>query len=179
EGRMIEALRTYSECFVCGEDNPAGLQAAFTLGEAPDELRGAFTADGRYQGYPGRLHGGVLASLFDETLGRAVALHGHWSFTARLDVRLRQPVPVGARNVVYGRLPRFGLSARGHEQARRVAACLADVPLAAIYTSPLLRARQTTAAIAADHAVPVRRSALLLEIGTSWAGTPNKEVPKG
>ena len=83
------------------------------------------------------------------------------------------------RNVVYGRLPRFGLSARGHEQARRVAACLADVPLAAIYTSPLLRARQTTAAIAAYHAVPARRSALLLEIGTSWAGTPNKEVPKG
>ena len=83
------------------------------------------------------------------------------------------------RNVVYGRLPRFGLSGRGHEQSRRVAACLADVPLAAIYTSPLLRARQTTAAIAAYHAVPVRRSALLLEIGTSWAGTPNKEVPKG
>jgi broad specificity phosphatase PhoE len=83
------------------------------------------------------------------------------------------------RDVVYARLPRFGLSARGREQARRVAACLADVPLAAIYTSPLLRARQTTAAIAAHHAVPVRRSALLLEIGTSWAGTPNKEVPKG
>jgi acyl-coenzyme A thioesterase PaaI-like protein len=100
---MIEALRTYGECFVCGEDNPAGLQAAFTLGEAPDELRGAFTADGRYQGYPGRLHGGVLASLFDETLGRAVALHGHWSFTARLDVRFRQPVPVGARVEVVAR----------------------------------------------------------------------------
>jgi broad specificity phosphatase PhoE len=83
------------------------------------------------------------------------------------------------RDVVYARLPRFGLSARGREQAQRVAACLADVPLAAIYTSPLLRARQTAAAIAAHHALPVRRSALLLEIGTSWAGTPNKEVPKG
>ncbi len=83
------------------------------------------------------------------------------------------------RDVVYARLPRFRLSARGREQARRVAACLAEVPLAAIYTSPLLRARQTAAVIAAHHAVPVRRSALLLEIGTSWAGTPNKEVPKG
>jgi acyl-coenzyme A thioesterase PaaI-like protein len=100
---MIEALRTYGPCFVCGEDNPAGLQAAFTLGEAPDELRGAFTADGRYQGYPGRVHGGILASLLDETLGRAVALHGHWSFTARLDVRFRQPVPVGARVEVVAR----------------------------------------------------------------------------
>jgi len=59
----------------------------------------------------------------------------------------------------------------GYIRLPAVAACLADVPLAAIYTSPLLRARQTTAAIAAYHAVPVRRSALLLEIGTSWAGT--------
>ena len=84
------------------------------------------------------------------------------------------------RDVVYARLPRFGLSARGREQAQRVAACLADVPLAAIYTSPLLRARQTAAVIAAQHpALRVQRSSLLLEIGTSWAGTPNKEVPKG
>lgn len=83
------------------------------------------------------------------------------------------------RDVVYARLPRFGLSARGREQAQRLASCLADVPLAAIYTSPLLRARQTAAVIAAHHAVPLRRSSLLLEIGTSWAGTPNKEVPKG
>jgi probable phosphoglycerate mutase len=84
------------------------------------------------------------------------------------------------RDVVYGRLPRFGLSARGREQAARVADCLAPYPVAAIYTSPLLRARQTAAVIAARHpAAPLRRSALLLEIGTSWQGTPNKEVPKG
>jgi len=84
------------------------------------------------------------------------------------------------RDVVYGRLPRFGLSARGREQAARLADCLADLPIAAIYTSPLLRARQTAAAIAARHpGVPVRRSTLLLEIRTGWEGTPNKEIPKG
>jgi broad specificity phosphatase PhoE len=84
------------------------------------------------------------------------------------------------RNVVYGRLPRFGLSARGREQAARVAACLAGERLAAIYTSPLLRARQTAAAIAAYHpTVPVHRSSLLMEIRTGWQGTPNPEIPKG
>jgi acyl-coenzyme A thioesterase PaaI-like protein len=93
---MTEALRTYAECFVCGESNPAGLHAAFSLGDAPDEMRGRFTPDGRYQGYPGRVHGGVVASVLDETLGRAVALHGAWAFTARLEVRYRRPVPVGA-----------------------------------------------------------------------------------
>ncbi|HLH26663.1 MAG TPA: histidine phosphatase family protein [Chloroflexota bacterium] len=84
------------------------------------------------------------------------------------------------RNVVYGRLPRFRLSARGREQAQLIAECLADEPVAAIYTSPLLRARQTALAIAAFHpGVPVRRNALLAEIRTGWQGTPNKEVPKG
>jgi broad specificity phosphatase PhoE len=84
------------------------------------------------------------------------------------------------RNVVYGRLPRFRLSARGREQAQLIAECLADEPIAAIYTSPLLRARQTARAIAAQHpGVPLRRNALLAEIRTGWQGTPNKEVPKG
>ncbi|MBX5490957.1 MAG: histidine phosphatase family protein [Chloroflexi bacterium] len=84
------------------------------------------------------------------------------------------------RNVVYGRLPRFGLSPRGRTQAERVAAFLADLPLAAIYTSPLLRARQTAAAIAARHPhLRVHQASALLEVRTSWQGTPNKEVPKG
>ena len=81
--------------------------------------------------------------------------------------------------IFYGRLPRFRLSETGRRQAAAAATVLAAEPLAAIYTSPLLRARQTAAVIAAHHAVPLRHSSLLLEIGTSWAGTPNKEVPKG
>ncbi|HEY7064551.1 MAG TPA: histidine phosphatase family protein [Chloroflexota bacterium] len=84
------------------------------------------------------------------------------------------------RNVVYGRLPRFRLSERGREQAALIADCLADTPVAAIYTSPLLRSRQTALAIAARHpGVPLRRESLLMELRTGWQGTPNKEVPKG
>jgi probable phosphoglycerate mutase len=83
-------------------------------------------------------------------------------------------------NVVYGRLPRFGLSPRGRAQAERIAAFLAELPLAAIYTSPLLRARQTARAIAARHPhLRVRQARALLEIRTGWQGTPNKDVPKG
>src|SRR5919199_3138719 len=78
---MTEALRTYAECFVCGESNPAGLHTQFTVGDTPDEMRAHLAPDARYQGYPGRVHGGILASVLDETLGRAVALHGNWCFT--------------------------------------------------------------------------------------------------
>ena len=84
------------------------------------------------------------------------------------------------KNLVYGRLPRFGLSRRGFDQAERVADFLADVPLAALYTSPLLRARHTVRAIAARHPhLRVRNATALLEIRTSWQGTPNKDIPKG
>ena len=111
---MEEALRTYTEGFVCGEGNPAGVHARFRLGAAPEELRADFHSDGRHQGYPNRVHGGILASLFDETLARAVALHGHWCFTARLEVRYRRPLPVGASVEIVAR--------QGRERGRFVEA---------------------------------------------------------
>ena len=100
---MLEALRTYTDCFVCGETNPAGVHAHFSEGEQPGEVRAEFVAAARHRGYPDRVHGGILASVLDETLGRAVAIRGHWTHTARLEVRYRQPVPVGARVVVSAR----------------------------------------------------------------------------
>ena len=82
-------------------------------------------------------------------------------------------------DVVYGRLPRFGLSSVGREEATRTAATLAGEPLAAIYSSPQLRARQTAETIAAHHALYLgeRETLKSLEIdsaawhhfGWSWA----------
>lgn len=54
----------------------------------------------------------------------------------------------------YGSLD-VGLSAAGREQAAAVAAGLAAADLGAVYASPLLRARETAAAIAARHGLPV------------------------
>jgi broad specificity phosphatase PhoE len=75
--------------------------------------------------------------------------------------------------VLYGRLPGFPLSETGWAQARCLGASLASEPLAVIYTSPLLRARQTAAAIAAHHPeAMIRRTTLLQEVGSAWQGTP-------
>jgi probable phosphoglycerate mutase len=77
------------------------------------------------------------------------------------------------REVIYARLPRFRLSLDGREAADRTARYLADWPIAAIYTSPLLRARQTAARIAALHpGVPVHQSSWLMEVRTAWEGDP-------
>ena len=67
------------------------------------------------------------------------------------------------------------LSQRGREDIDRTARALAAEPLAAIYTSPLLRARESAARIAGlQPGVPVHRSAWLIEVRTSWQGELNK-----
>ena len=82
--------------------------------------------------------------------------------------------------VLYGRLPRYGLSARGREQAACVAERLAGRPVAAIYSSPLLRARQTADCIARRHPRAARHvSALLHEVRSAWQGTPLTDFRPG
>ena len=59
-----------------------------------------------HQGYPGRLHGGVMASMLDETLGRSVwgARGADWGVTAELTIRYKAPVPLGQMLTVVGRV---------------------------------------------------------------------------
>src|SRR5438874_642223 len=54
-------------------------------------------------------------------------------------------------NVLYGRLPRIRLTPEGRRQARALADFLASRPLAAIYSSPMLRARRTAEAVLASR----------------------------
>lgn len=76
-------------------------------------------------------------------------------------------------NVLYGRLPGFRLSEKGIEQARQTARALADEPIVAFFSSPMLRARQTTSYLAEPFpGVPVKTTTLLAEMRTSWQGTP-------
>jgi broad specificity phosphatase PhoE len=79
------------------------------------------------------------------------------------------------QDIVYGRLPRFGLSRIGWEEAARTAAALQAAPITAVYSSPQLRARQTAGVIASGHpGLQVRVTGLLAEVKTGWQGTPNK-----
>lgn len=69
------------------------------------------------------------------------------------------------------------LSTLGREQAARLAEALAAVPFRAIYSSPLSRARDTAAAIAAVHSLPVRPLDRLREVGMGeWEGLTSEEI---
>ena len=82
-------------CMVCGVDNATGLHARFFELET-GELVGEFTPRVELQGYPGRLHGGIAATILDETVGRAVSIGDPSVFgvTVELNVRYRKPVPI-------------------------------------------------------------------------------------
>jgi acyl-coenzyme A thioesterase PaaI-like protein len=83
----------YQRCFACGARNTAGLRLVFR--REGDEIVTEFTPDERFQGFPGVAHGGILATLLDETLSRTTTVEGRWMMTGRLEVRYRGPAPVG------------------------------------------------------------------------------------
>jgi len=91
-------------CFVCGLQNPFGLHLRFDL-TAPGEVEARYTVPERYQGYPGVVHGGVVAAMLDEVAGRT-HMGGdppRFMYTARLQIRYRQNVPVGQPLRIVGR----------------------------------------------------------------------------
>ena len=85
-----------SHCFACGLENPYGLRLRFYQ-TAPGEVTVDCTLSEQYQGYPGVVHGGVVAAMLDEVAGRSQMGDGapRFMYTARLDIRYRKNVPVG------------------------------------------------------------------------------------
>lgn len=80
-------------CFVCGVENHYGLKLAFyTQGE---EVICDHVVPEHYNGYPGVVHGGVVASMLDEMLGRVFMIgdHDRFMYTAKMTTRYRKPVP--------------------------------------------------------------------------------------
>lgn len=96
-------------CFVCGLQNPYGLKLSF-YETAPGEVTVHHTVTEEYQGYPGVVHGGIVASMLDEVAGRCMMgvdpENSRFMFTARLDIQYRKPVPVGKRLRIVGRAGR-------------------------------------------------------------------------
>lgn len=90
-------------CFVCGVSNPIGLKSRFySVGENQVELRLTFTDS--YQGYPGITHGGIIATILDETMGRAVLASNseRLMMTAKMEVKYRLPVPLNTEILFRG-----------------------------------------------------------------------------
>ncbi len=78
-----------------------------------------------------------------------------------------------------GRTPGVHLNQQGQQEAEALAQRLAKWPIAAVYASPLERAQETAAAIAAIHQLSVRESRGIGEVDFGeWAGRELKQLAK-
>ena len=93
-------------CLVCGLKNPFGLHTSFFELEN-SELLAIFKPKEEHQSYPGRLHGGIISTILDETMGRAIMIQSDddiWGVTVDLQIRFKKPVPLDEELRVIGRI---------------------------------------------------------------------------
>jgi acyl-coenzyme A thioesterase PaaI-like protein len=107
-------------CFVCGLESPVGLKLRFS-DNGIDEVRAVFTVNDVYQGYPGVVHGGVVAAMLDEAAGRTVMITdpNRFMMTAKIEIKYRQPVPTEQPLTLVGHLTKDrGRVAQAHGEVR-------------------------------------------------------------
>ena len=94
-----------NRCFGCGAANPSGLRLEFFI--APDgTLICPATISSAFEGHPGFLHGGVIATLLDEAMSKAVRARGLTAMTRHMEIDYRLPVPSGTQIRLEGKVLR-------------------------------------------------------------------------
>ena len=93
------------ECFICGLENDKGLKACFYETDT-HEVVALFTPHRLHQSYPGRIHGGIAASILDETIGRAVQIANPdiWGVTVEFSIAYKKPLPYEVELKAIGRI---------------------------------------------------------------------------
>ena len=87
-------------CFVCGEENANGLRVPF---HAENRRSWAtWTPGPGWESYKGVIHGGIISSVLDEAMSKAILSGGDEAFTADLRIRFRKKVSVAEVIVVNG-----------------------------------------------------------------------------
>ena len=91
-----------NRCFVCGPDNPAGLRVVFRL--EGNLCKAEYTPNELQCGYDGVVHGGIIFSLLDDVMANWLFLQGERAYTAKCEIRYREPVVMGIRLLLEGEL---------------------------------------------------------------------------
>src|SRR5208282_338043 len=81
-------------CFGCGGANERGMKLAFESDDAARRIRGNFRVGAEYQGGSGFLHGGIIALLLDEAMGKVCRFREARAVTAELTIEYLKPIRV-------------------------------------------------------------------------------------
>lgn len=85
-------LDHFPDCVVSGKANPLGI--AITAVQEGDEAVARVVLGPAFEGAPGRAHGGIVAAVFDDTLGYVLLMERTPAYTGRLTITYRAPTPV-------------------------------------------------------------------------------------
>ena len=99
------AHAAHNRCFGCGSANAAGLRLEFLLADDGSVVSLPVVAD-TFDGHPGYLHGGIIATLLDEAMSKGVRALGKPAMTRKMEVDYLRPVPSGVAIRIEGRVVR-------------------------------------------------------------------------
>ena len=102
---------TSLQCFACGRKNPFGLKLEWYNNYDEKQVEANFTLDDNYCSYPGTVHGGILATILDETSGRAVLLGNDFNrlmVTLKMEVVYKHNTPTHTPLKAVGRVLKDG-----------------------------------------------------------------------
>ena len=91
-----------NKCFGCGGDNAGGMKLTFEQDNVKRRIVGRFVLGERYQGGGGFAHGGIIALLLDEAMGKLCRFREVRAVTAELSVEYLKPVSVEKEIIVEG-----------------------------------------------------------------------------
>jgi uncharacterized protein (TIGR00369 family) len=94
-----------NRCFGCGEANSSGLHLKFLLASDGSVVSFPSVPD-TFEGHPGYLHGGIIATLLDEAMSKSVRARGLSAMTRHMEVDFQRPVPSCTQLRIEGRVVR-------------------------------------------------------------------------
>ncbi|HEV7522162.1 MAG TPA: PaaI family thioesterase [Candidatus Angelobacter sp.] len=91
-----------NHCFACGHDNPQGMRLKFSLDEESRQAICHFKLARKYTGPPGHAHGGIIATILDEAMGKVNKFRNVLALTGSMEIKYLKPVPLGQPLTVSG-----------------------------------------------------------------------------
>jgi uncharacterized protein (TIGR00369 family) len=89
-----------NRCFGCGGANDAGMKLTFEQDNAKRKIVGRFVLGPQYQGGGGMAHGGIIAVLLDEAMGKVCRFREARAVTAQMTIDYLKPIDVTKEIIV-------------------------------------------------------------------------------
>jgi len=100
---MLLEPKPDNPCFGCGATNPRGMKLTFEQDDGGQRIHGRFRLGAEYCGGPGFIHGGIIAVLLDEAMGKVSRFRQVRAVTAELVIEYVKFVGVDEDLIVEAR----------------------------------------------------------------------------